>query len=924
MSTKTLLKRIALVAVSAMGIGLLSSVVPANAAGTSTITVTSIARAGLGATIKIVSDTTTITTSEQAHWSLISAPTGGALATGSGALVAASTGSNYTANVTEDTTAGNNLVAGTYSILVWVNTTSGTSGNGGAYPAIGDVATTHTMTVAGGPSSVVVTSPATSVAAGSTANGKFVATVKDANGANTFLTTNEVLTIKATSLVTGTILAKPTAVTGTETLTSTVQALTTSIGAVNSGTWVNNYTFYVANSAATTTTVTVGGGQLLAAGFTAATGTMTTTSLGNASAATVTSTQLGVIDANGIRPSGKNITAGTGTFTVAGSDVALTASTVTGKSISFALTGTAADVIPVTVAVSGTSTLPTGVTAGTSTVTIGTDGKATFVVAATSVLASNAYKITFQTSAAGTGVSYVVTYAAPNVSSNSGAVTLDPADTVLAKAVIGSSNTVTATVVDQFGDAMSGANVWFSVSGRNVVASTPMVTNASGKASMTYTDAKTTAGTDTIAVSAAAATSTTVANATSTTIAFASTNSVGSIAVAQSAAVDADNLIDALVYETATVKDANGNAIQGILVTFSVSAAGYNSGTATGWTNNLGQVSKSFAGKTVGTATVTASAGGQSASKAFLVVTDATKSRTITLSSATVAITGGDTMKVTATVRDGYGNAVAGQTLNVSYTGTAGRISAINGVIGSTGTTAVDGTMIIDLTAALTEAGTGTLTVAGTLGVTSTTLTLNGDAVTAMPALVKSATSVATVTASNAAAVATAAANKAILDAVAAIAAKAASDKAESDAKIALLQAALDAAADAAAEAIDAGNNANDSANAAAEAADSATAAAQQAGEDAVAAAEAAGAAAVAAAQSAQDAAAEATDAATAATDAANAAAEAADAATAAAQDAADAVAALSVQVTEVVASLKKQITALTNLVIRIQKKVKA
>ena len=78
------------------------------------------------------------------------------------------------------------------------------------------------------------------------------------------------------------------------------------------------------------------------------------------------------------------------------------------------------------------------------------------------------------------------------------------------------------------------------------------------------------------------------------------------------------------------------------------------------------------------------------------------------------------------------------------------------------------------------------------------------------------------------------------------------------------------------------------------------------------------------AAQAASDAAAEATDAANAATDAANAAAEAADAATAAAQDAADAVAALSTQVSEMVDALKKQITALTNLVIKIQKKVKA
>ena len=79
-----------------------------------------------------------------------------------------------------------------------------------------------------------------------------------------------------------------------------------------------------------------------------------------------------------------------------------------------------------------------------------------------------------------------------------------------------------------------------------------------------------------------------------------------------------------------------------------------------------------------------------------------------------------------------------------------------------------------------------------------------------------------------------------------------------------------------------------------------------------------------AAVAAAADAAAEATDAANAATDAANAAAEAADAATAAAQDAADAVAALAAQVSTMISALKKQLIALTNLVIKIQKKVKA
>jgi len=82
--------------------------------------------------------------------------------------------------------------------------------------------------------------------------------------------------------------------------------------------------------------------------------------------------------------------------------------------------------------------------------------------------------------------------------------------------------------------------------------------------------------------------------------------------------------------------------------------------------------------------------------------------------------------------------------------------------------------------------------------------------------------------------------------------------------------------------------------------------------------------AATTAASAAQDAANEATEAANAATDAANAAAEAADAATAAAQDAQAAVADLAAQVATLISGIKAQITRLTNLVIKIQKKVNA
>ena len=79
-----------------------------------------------------------------------------------------------------------------------------------------------------------------------------------------------------------------------------------------------------------------------------------------------------------------------------------------------------------------------------------------------------------------------------------------------------------------------------------------------------------------------------------------------------------------------------------------------------------------------------------------------------------------------------------------------------------------------------------------------------------------------------------------------------------------------------------------------------------------------------AAADAASAAAEEATAAANDATDAALSAAEAAEAATSMAQEAVDAVAELSAQVTGLIAALRAQITSLTNLVIKIQKKVKA
>jgi trimeric autotransporter adhesin len=313
--------------------------------------------------------------------------------------------------------------------------------------------------------------------------------------------------------------------------------------------------------------------------------------------------------------------------------------------------------------------------------------------------------------------------------------------------------------------------------------------------------------------------------------------------------------------------------------------------------------------------------------------------RNLSVDKAAMSLNAGQIGFLTITATDAFGNlvksakAAAGAVVTVKASGQA----LLDGPALSRDYTTTDsaGQIVVGVIAGAT-AGTSTVAITSTgaqLGAaagsaTSTTAGTNG-----LTASVSTASSVVTIVGNTTDAVTTAAASTdakiaALQAALEALAAKSIADKAATDAAIAAAQAAAvaaaEAAADAAAEAIDAGNNAFDAATSAGEAADAATAAAEQAGEDATAAATAAGEAAVAAAEAAQEAAAEATDAANAATDAANASAEAADAATAAAQDAADAVAALSTQVSEMVSALKKQITALTNLVIKIQKKVKA
>ena len=436
------------------------------------------------------------------------------------------------------------------------------------------------------------------------------------------------------------------------------------------------------------------------------------------------------------------------------------------------------------------------------------------------------------------------------------------------QAVVKSAQTVSWTIVDQYGSPVVAASVAISHTGANAptVAPAILTTDSAGKVTYTWTDAKgveasTTLGSDTVVVSkvnaatVAAPGSVTVTwmtalDAVSSISAYydvaATTPTAGSKLVVPTTAIgtsagglaisgaDQLDLTKAITPAIAahmvalqfTTLDAAADAVTGIAMTITVTNGHIlgSDGKLTASRVLYANEALTVVGTKTGVTTVTATTGTLTKTATILWKNQSSVSG---VSDARVLTATESAGTVTVTVKDFNGNIVAGSGIDVNLVGT-GRLG--NGASFSTFTTASDGTVSFDVTGAATVtakiSSTATFKYLFLAGYGDTT---GAVVTTGAPAGVRSVsvtTEGNTVTAS--------------------------------------------------------------------------------------------------AAQTAADAAAEATDAANAATDAANAAAEAADAATAAAQDAADAVAALSAQVASLISGLKAQLTALTNLVIKIQKKVKA
>jgi hypothetical protein len=901
MSTKTTFKRIALVAVAALGFGVLSSVAPASAAGSATptsVVVGTIPSAAVGA-----SHQTPITVNFPANLGgddsftvsvrVTAAPAGSAYtnrnddyytgetttgtvhfgkillarATGNDGVGTQITGAGSTSTADAATvsmsyvssnktgTAGKAVFtvdvmpdfAGTYSVLVSVRGTSiAVPGAYVGYTA-GDAVTTYSFATGVAPTTATLAAVTGATTTGtSNTVGRLMSLTLNAGavlgaGQTIALTTNNT-SARLTPITAANILAK--------TPNGGTPAASINLDSSNFVGGVAYFKLIDTTATANTTVVTATGSGLLSPSVTS-TASSTTVLLAASAEITVNN---GV---SAVRPGSGHVggTAGA-TFT----DTAVT----TAASHTYGLTSTSGAVAHTTrMTVTDTTGDITGIVGLTYetfvSTAITTDTTGLGSVSFTGTLeATDSFTATIHST--GTPASITVTGATAVVTK----CTAEPAATLYS--VHGGTVIATALCKDQFGAAVANSPLTVAVTSRNAtLLSTSVLTDATGRVSYTLVDAGTAATLLTqsvITFTSELATDPTVTvnygvdRVSTVTLATPTTDDTTASGITYSD-IDASSTAGASTSTqtiTATVKDVNGAVLVGVPVTFTTASAGaaVRSTSVTVYTGTAGTAAASVYGWTAGVKTFTVTAGAKSVTGTVAYrqggatgTNSATEARTIS-----VVATGN---KIVVTATDRFGNVVSGVPLWGTRTGngTFGGGSNTNGQ-----TTGADGTAEF-----LFNAGSEDSVVKITAG-SATATPLPCYAQTGFLVGMNVCSTAATQTAYTASTVGTA------------ILAETGIGASFAPAGVSAVTVAIAAGTDTA--------------------------------------------------QVAADAAAEATDAANAATDAANAAAEAADAATAAAQDAADAVAALSTQVATYISNLRKQITALTNLVIKIQKKVNA
>ena len=636
MSTKTIFKRIALVVVATLGLGML--VAPASnaayVAGSTSISASSVGRVGVGIDILVTSGNplsstvNALGTSDFVHVKMLSAPStagtlqlnaaytsttvnGGAAFVNDSIAVAAAL-ADGTSYISLRTSNGlDTYTAGTYEFLVWADATPG----GTTSPAASAAQARISVTLGGTPAKIVWDATSASADSSSVTTTRVAATIQDANGVATILNdlSKETLTIRTNRTAPGFArIADTISVAGNTTVDSTVanqyasDLISLGTAASNAGATTrmlkSRIEFYVGNSSTTTTTFTILGlSDLYGISSGAFTLTManpavlinvtpTTTFVGAGYLADTSSATLGVRNSSYGQP--KAFTQADAVLSP--TDVDLYASTVTGKTLYFIIqtSSTSGGLVRVSIVKQTGVALPTGVTAGA--LDYNTDTQTSYIsIAATAPNAGEGYEVVFGMSS-GKSASYNVVYKAPAVSSATGEGSVVTNIDTTPKAAVGSSNTVTFTVKDGFGSVVSGANVKVS---HNRTATgvdsdlSSLTTDASGNATYTFADALTLAGSglttlnragtvtyyvSTSNVSTSLSSSKTINFTTASFLTPGSITAVGTEVTDASVAAGATaNLVDAVINETITVKTDTGSVMSGIAYSATLSSGLY-------------------------------------------------------------------------------------------------------------------------------------------------------------------------------------------------------------------------------------------------------------------------------------------------------------------------------------------------------------
>lgn len=268
------------------------------------------------------------------------------------------------------------------------------------------------------------------------------------------------------------------------------------------------------------------------------------------------------------------------------------------------------------------------------------------------------------------------------------------------------TNPFVVKLEDANGNPVSGAAVNFAVTaGGGTLSAATATTNAMGLAQSTLT-VGTTVGANTVTASKSGLPVVTFnASATSGTasqIALVSGNN-------QSAPVGTALASPFVV----AVKDANGNAVSGFSVTFSVVTGSGTLSAATAMTNAQGQASTTLTfGATAGTTTVRANATGLSGSPVVFTATAtaaaATQMAIVSGNNQTARVGSALAAPLVVVAKDASGNGVPGVTITFAVTGGGGSISATNVMTNAQGqasTTLTVGSMTGTNTVTATKAG---------------------------------------------------------------------------------------------------------------------------------------------------------------------------------------------------------------------------